>query len=35
MLDLIQKLRLGQCRLLGKYKIEYYIITSETRLQSK
>jgi len=24
MLDLVQRLKLGQCRLLGKYKIEYY-----------
>jgi len=24
MLDLLQRLKLGQCRLLGKYKIEYY-----------
>lgn len=24
MLNLVQKLRLGQCRLFGKYKIAYY-----------
>lgn len=26
MLDLVQKLRLGQCRLLGKYEIKKYNI---------